>query len=61
VTSGIRIGAPAITTRGFKEAEAIQVAHLIADVLDNPEDQANIEAVAAKVKALTARFPVYVA
>jgi glycine hydroxymethyltransferase len=59
VTSGIRLGSPAITTRGFKEAEAIIVANLIADVLDNPADEANIAAVAVKVKELTARFPVY--
>jgi glycine hydroxymethyltransferase len=59
VTSGIRIGTPAITTRGFKEAEAVQVAHLVADVLDNPADAANLEAVKAKVHALTRRFPVY--
>lgn len=59
VTSGIRIGAPAITTRGFKEAEAIQVAHLIADVLDKPEDEAVVAATKEKVHALTAQFPVY--
>ena len=59
VTSGIRLGSPAMTTRGFKEAEAVQTAHLIADVLDNPMDEANITAVREKVKALTARFPVY--
>ena len=59
VTSGIRIGAPAITTRGFKEDEAKQVANLIADVLDNPTDEAVIAAIKAKVHALTARFPVY--
>lgn len=59
VTSGIRIGAPAITTRGFKEAEAKQVAHLIADVLDNPTDEALINATREKVHALTSRFPVY--
>ncbi len=59
VTSGVRIGTPAMTTRGFKEEEARQTAHLIADVLDNPRDAANIMAVRAKVNALTARFPVY--
>ena len=59
VTSGIRIGSPAITTRGFKEAEAKQVAHLIADVLDNPTDEAVIAATKDKVHALTSRFPVY--
>ncbi|NLR75491.1 serine hydroxymethyltransferase [Leeia aquatica] len=59
VTSGIRIGSPAITSRGFKEDEARQVAHLVADVLDNPNDEANLATVREKVKALTARFPVY--
>jgi glycine hydroxymethyltransferase len=59
VTSGIRIGTPAMTTRGFKDEEALYTANLVADVLDNPRDAANIEAVRAKVNALTARFPVY--
>ncbi|MFZ9642474.1 MAG: serine hydroxymethyltransferase [Candidatus Methylopumilus sp.] len=59
VTSGIRIGSPAITTRGFKEDEARQVANLIADVLDHPTDEAVIAATKAKVHALTSRFPVY--
>jgi glycine hydroxymethyltransferase len=59
VTSGIRLGTPAMTTRGFKEAEARQTALLIADVLDNPHDEANIAAVRAKVAALTRDFPVY--
>ncbi len=59
VTSGVRIGTPAMTTRGFKDEEARATAHLIADVLDNPHDAANIAAVRAKVHALTARFPVY--
>ncbi len=59
VTSGVRIGTPAMTTRGFKEAEARLTANLVADVLDNPHDAANIAAVRAKVHALTARFPVY--
>jgi len=59
VTSGIRVGTPAMTTRGFKDEEARLTANLIADVLDRPRDAANIEAVRAKVNALTARFPVY--
>jgi glycine hydroxymethyltransferase len=59
VTSGVRIGTPALTTRGFKDEEARLTANLIADVLDNPKDASNIEAVKAKVNALTARFPVY--
>ena len=59
VTSGVRVGTPAMTTRGFKEEEARMTAHLIADVLDRPRDPANIEAVRARVHALTSRFPVY--
>ena len=59
VTSGVRIGTPAMTTRGFKDDEARMTAHLVADVLENPRDQANIDAVRAKVHALTSRFPVY--
>jgi glycine hydroxymethyltransferase len=59
VTSGVRIGTPAMTTRGFRDEEARQTAHLIADVLDQPRDAANIESVRARVNALTARFPVY--
>ncbi len=59
VTSGIRIGAPAMTTRGFTEIEAEQVAHLLADVLDAPDDEANIERVRGKVADLCKRFPVY--
>jgi glycine hydroxymethyltransferase len=59
VTSGVRIGTPAMTTRGFKDEEARLTANLVADVLDNPRDPANIEAVRAKVNALTSRFPVY--
>jgi len=59
VTSGVRIGTPAITTRGFKEEETRLTAHLMADVLDNPGDESHLAAVRAKVAALTARFPVY--
>jgi glycine hydroxymethyltransferase len=59
VTSGIRLGSPAMTTRGFRELEAEQVAHLIADALDAPQDEAHIQQVAERVKALCKRFPVY--
>jgi len=59
VTSGIRLGSPAMTTRGFGEAEATKVGNLIADILDNPSDAATIERVKAEVKKLTDAFPVY--
>ena len=59
VTSGIRIGTPAITSRGFKEAEARELTHWICDVLDNINDESVIAAVREKAKALCARFPVY--
>ncbi len=59
VTSGIRIGTPAMTTRGFRRAEAEALSHLIADVLDKPGDDASLARVAGEVKALCARFPVY--
>jgi glycine hydroxymethyltransferase len=59
VTSGIRLGTPAMTTRGFQAEQARQTAHLIADVLDHPHDAANIAAVRTKVAALTRDFPVY--
>jgi len=59
VTSGIRIGTPAMTTRGFKEEQARITANLVADVLDNPRDEANLAAVRAKVAELARQFPVY--
>jgi glycine hydroxymethyltransferase len=59
VTSGIRLGSPAFTTRGFKEEQARQVANLIADVLEAPNDEAVLERVKAQVAALTRDFPVY--
>ncbi|WP_445370701.1 serine hydroxymethyltransferase [Methylomonas sp. HW2-6] len=59
VTSGIRVGTPAPTSRGFKEDEVRQVAHLMCDVMDNIEDESVIDAVREKVHLLCARFPVY--
>ena len=59
VTSGIRVGTPAMTTRGFKEEEARITANLVADVLEAPNDEANLARVRAEVAKLTARFPVY--
>ncbi|HSS28711.1 MAG TPA: serine hydroxymethyltransferase, partial [Usitatibacter sp.] len=59
VTSGIRLGSPAMTTRGFGTKESAEVAHCIADVLDHRGDGAALERVRGKVKALCAAFPVY--
>ncbi len=59
VTSGIRLGSPAMTTRGFGVAESERTGHLIADVLDNPGDAGVIARVREEVHALTARLPVY--
>jgi glycine hydroxymethyltransferase len=59
VTSGIRVGSPAITTRGFTEIECETLGHLIADVLEAPTDAATIARTSSAAKALTARFPVY--
>jgi len=59
VTSGVRLGSPAITTRGFTELECEELAHLIADVLDSPADDNALRKVRASVHALTSKFPVY--
>jgi glycine hydroxymethyltransferase len=59
VTSGVRIGSPAITTRGFTEIECEQLAHLIADVLDSPTDTGTRDRVVRTLAALTKKFPVY--
>ena len=59
VTSGLRLGTPAITRRGFKEAEAEQVANWICDVLDDISNESKIAEVREQVKALCANFPVY--
>jgi glycine hydroxymethyltransferase len=59
VTSGIRVGTPAPTTRGFKETEMVDIANMMCDVMENMEDDTVIAAVREKVSALCARFPVY--
>ncbi len=59
VTSGLRVGTPAVTTRGFNEAECSELAGWICDILDDMNNPAVIEAVKQKVTALCARFPVY--
>jgi glycine hydroxymethyltransferase len=59
VTSGIRIGTPAMTTRGFREVEAERLANLIADVLDAPQNETTLRKVAAEVKRLCTEYPVY--
>jgi glycine hydroxymethyltransferase len=59
VTSGIRIGSPAMTTRGMREIEAEQLANLIADVIEAPDDERVAKRVAGEVKKLCERFPVY--
>ena len=59
VTSGIRIGSAAMTTRGFNEADARVLANLVADVLANPEDEANLENVRKQITALCDKYPVY--
>jgi glycine hydroxymethyltransferase len=59
ITSGIRLGTPAMTTRGFKAEEAVITANLIADMLDNPQDQVTLARVRADVAALVRRHPVY--
>jgi glycine hydroxymethyltransferase len=59
VTSGIRLGSPAMTTRGFRETEAEHMGNLIADVLDAPQNEGTVKRVAAEARELCGRFPVY--
>ncbi|APC12473.1 Serine hydroxymethyltransferase [Providencia rettgeri] len=59
VTSGVRIGSPAITRRGFKEAEAGELAGWMCDILDNLNDEATIESVKQKVLTICKKYPVY--
>ena len=59
VTSGVRIGSPAMTTRGFRQQEAEKLGHLIADVLEKPDDDGVTRRVAGEVRALCDAFPVY--
>jgi len=61
VTSGVRIGSPAVTTRGFAELEAEKLSNLMADVLEAPNDETNIAKVRGAVTELCAKFPVYAA
>jgi glycine hydroxymethyltransferase len=60
VTSGVRIGSPAMTTRGFGRAEAEKLAHLMADVLEDPKSEATLGRVTREVTAMCAKFPVYI-
>jgi len=60
ITSGLRLGTPAVTTRGYREADCVELAHWIGDVLDAPSDNAVIERVRTQVTAQCQRFPVYV-
>ena len=59
ITSGIRIGTPSVTTRGFKEEECRQVANWICDIIDNIDDAALIDRIRGEVSALCKRFPMY--
>jgi glycine hydroxymethyltransferase len=59
VTSGIRVGTPAATTRGFKEAESREIATMMCDIMDDLDNEQLITETREKVKALCARFPVY--
>ena len=59
ISSGLRIGTPASTTRGFKEAEAEQISLWIADILDRMGDESTVDPVRGEVAALCRRFPVY--
>jgi glycine hydroxymethyltransferase len=59
VTSGLRIGTPAVTTRGFKEPEVQQLGHWIADVLDRMGDESAVERARSEAVSLCRRFPVY--
>ena len=59
ITSGIRIGTPAVTTRGMKEKDMVVIAKLIDRVLKNPSDETNIEEVKSEVKELCSTFPIY--
>lgn len=59
ITSGLRIGTPAVTTRGMKEAEMLEIAEIISDVLHNPDDEDILANAKEKVESLTERFPLY--